>query len=198
MTEAGFLLLVVAALDAAGVPYMIVGSRGASMHGLARTTQDVDIVIDPNGAQLESLLDRFNDDFYVSRPAARNALAQRRQFNVIHLTSGWKADFIVRKDRPFNQTEFARRTQRALFGAPLQVASPEDLILSKLEWDQITPSERQRNDALQIATVNWRRLDLEYLRHWAAALNVDDSLSELLRRAETQVQGDGATPQETK
>lgn len=57
MTEAEFLLLVVAALDAAGVPYMIVGSRGASLHGLSRTTQGVDIVIDPNAAQLESLYD---------------------------------------------------------------------------------------------------------------------------------------------
>lgn len=99
----------------------------------------------------------------------------------------------MRKERPFNHAEFARRTRRALFDAPVLVASPEDLILSKLEWDQITPSERQRTDALQIATVNWRRLDLEYLRHWAAELNVGDSLSELLRRAETQAQGEDTT-----
>lgn len=34
-------------LEAAGIPYMVVGSMAGSFHGYPRTTADIDIVIDP-------------------------------------------------------------------------------------------------------------------------------------------------------
>jgi hypothetical protein len=66
----------------------------------------------------------------------------------------------------------------------MPIATPEDLILTKLEWNKITPSERQLRDALNIAVVQWPRLDRAYLRTWAPALSVEHSLEELLREAE--------------
>ena len=52
MTELqGLLKRLVDALDAAGIPFMIAGSFASTAHGFPRTTQDLDVVIDPPDAQ---------------------------------------------------------------------------------------------------------------------------------------------------
>ena len=54
------------------------------------------------------------------------ALDERTQFNAIDSATGWKVDFIVRKDRPFSREELTRRTHASLLGTPAWIASPED------------------------------------------------------------------------
>ena len=56
----------------------------------------------------------------------------------------------------------------------LEMATPEDVILSKLEWSKLGASERQWADALQVARTQGKRLDLAYLEKWARELGVDD------------------------
>jgi hypothetical protein len=38
-------------LDSSGVPFMIAGSFASTAHGMPRTTQDLDVVIDPPSPQ---------------------------------------------------------------------------------------------------------------------------------------------------
>jgi hypothetical protein len=186
MTQEGLLLQMAQFLESAGIPFMVVGSHSSSAHSHPRTTNDVDLVIDPTAEQLDRFLSLLGDRYYVSRESAREALGRRSMFNIIDLDTGWKADLIVRKDRPFSVEEFSRRQLRSLYGQSLPVASPEDVILTKLEWDRITPSERQLRDALNVAAVQWSVLDLAYLRKWAADLGVSEKLEQLLHSAEQQ------------
>ena len=125
-------------LDAADIPFMIAGSFASAAHGLPRTTQDLDVVIDPaDGDALELLVQSMTpEDYYVDADAARDALRRRGMFNVIDQASGWKVDFIVRKNRAFSRDEFARRTQLSLLDVPVWVASPEDTVVAKLEWSK--------------------------------------------------------------
>jgi hypothetical protein len=99
MTELeGLLRHLADALERAGVPFMIAGSFASTAHGLPRTTQDLDIVIDPDAQALEALLRELPTDvYYVDADAAREALRRRSMFNVVDLASGWKADTIVSK-----------------------------------------------------------------------------------------------------
>ena len=46
-------------LDAANIPFMVAGSFASAVHGLPRTTQDIDIVIDPTSL---AALDRRHTD----------------------------------------------------------------------------------------------------------------------------------------
>jgi hypothetical protein len=112
-------------------------------------------------------------------------------FNIIDFEEGWKADFIIRKDRPFSIEEFRRRGPVPFLGRPLPVASAEDVILSKLEWNKITPSQRQIRDALGVVLLQATKLDRDYLRRWAPALGVENELEELLRQAEEYRPGEG-------
>jgi hypothetical protein len=189
MTQEEFLADIARRLAGAGIPYMVAGSHASSYHGQPRATQDVDFVIDPTPEQLDAFLGQLGDPYYVSPEAARDALRRRSLFNVIHFAGGWKADLIVRKDRPFSAEEFRRRQTASLHGHAQPLASAEDVILTKLEWNRISPSERQERDALNVAVAQWPRLDQAYLRRWATDLGVAEALEDLLRQAEGLVRG---------
>ncbi len=187
-TQKEFLERLVSLLEKAGIPYMVAGSMSSSLHGRPRATQDTDIVIDPTEDQFASFLALLEQGYYVSRDAALDAFHRRTMFNVIDLAGGWKADLILRKDRPFSRKEFERRRQIETIGRKLWVVSPEDTILSKLEWMKGRESDVQYSDVLGVAIARWETLDLEYLRKWARELGVENMLTRLLKDARKQTE----------
>lgn len=164
-------------LNAARIPFMVVGSFASTAHGLPRATQDLDVIIDPPSAsELEALLASMPaEDYYVDADAARDALQRRSMFNVIDLASGWKVDLILRKDRPFSREEFARRIKMTMLGVSAFVASPEDTIVAKLEWSKHAGgSERQRRDVAGVIASAGDALDRAYIERWVHDLDLDD------------------------
>ncbi len=78
----------------------------------------------------------------------------------------------------------ARRKRVAdILGESVYIVSPEDSILSKLEWAQKGESERQFNDAVGVAEVQWEHLDIDYLKKWAQELGLEELLEKLLTEA---------------
>jgi hypothetical protein len=65
----------------------------------------------------------------------------------------------------------------------IYLATPEDTILAKLEWYRLGDevSDRQWRDILGVLAVQGDRLDLAYMRQWAATLGVSDLLEQALR-----------------
>lgn len=173
----GLLARVAQLLEAAAIPFMVAGSFASSAHGLPRTTQDLDLVIDPpSGAELEALLASMpTDEYYVDADAARDALRRRSMFNLIDLASGWKVVLIVRKNRPFSREEFVRRMEMTILGVSAFVASAEDTIVAKLEWSKESGgSERQRRDVAGILASAADALDRAYIERWVRDLDLDD------------------------
>lgn len=168
------LATVIDSLNRLEIPYMITGSVAASAHGRPRSTHDADVVIDPTRPQLDRLVADLEDrGFYVSADAARSALSQRGQFNVIEIAHACKIDLIIRKARPFSVEEFGRRVPMDLpVGRAISVVTAEDSILSKLEWSKMSGgSTRQLDDAAAIVAVAVN-LDRAYIEHWAQQLGV--------------------------
>jgi hypothetical protein len=164
---------IVGLLDGAGIPYMLSGSMAGTFHGTPRSTMDFDLVIDPSTASLRKFLDSLDpEEHYADRAAAGKALRSRGQFNVIDSRSGWKADLILRKDRPFSREEFRRRFRAEVLGLPVWLSTAEDTILAKLEWARKGASERQARDVAGIVAVRGAELDLGYLDLWAPRLGV--------------------------
>jgi hypothetical protein len=163
-----------AALESAKVPYMVTGSFASSAHGVPRATNDIDIVIAPTHEQLLALLEQFPESgYYSSREHALDALRHRSHFNVIDYGGMWKVDFIVRKDRAFSELELNRRTMVEIAGVTLYAATPEDVLLSKLEWAKGAESERQIDDAAGIIRVQGNNLDVGYIQQWVADLGLE-------------------------
>lgn len=153
---------------------MLTGSVATSYHGRPRTTHDTDIVIDPTPPQLDSLVhDLEAAGFYVDPAGARRALDQRRMFNAIDTQSACKIDLIVCKSRPFSREEFHRRRPVDLpFARMVDMVTPEDAILSKLEWAaRGGETERHLRDAAGVLETN-PDLDRAYIERWASELGV--------------------------
>ena len=74
-----------------------------------------------------------------------------------------------------------RRREELVKGQLTYIGSPEDVLLHKLVWHKITPSDRQLADAAGIASVQQGKLDLPYMRHWAAQQSTSDLLEEVLQ-----------------
>jgi hypothetical protein len=174
MTTEDIFRRIVDAMGRAGIPYMLTGSFASSYHGTPRATQDVDFVIAPTESQLRHLIRLLPDtEYYISQEAALEALAREGQFNVIDFATGWKIDLIIRKSRAFSRTEFERRLAVDLFGVQLFIASPEDVLLAKLEWAKAGESVRQLEDCANILRACWDELDRSYLEHWVAQLGLE-------------------------
>lgn len=175
---------ITAALERAGIGYMLSGSFASAYYGAPRSTQDIDLVIDANPAQLRAFLNALpGDEYYADVNAALEAHQQQSLFNVIDLATGWKIDLIIRKSRAFSQEEFRRRQKVSLHDISLFLASAEDVVISKLEWAKLAQSQRQIQDVAAILRVRWGALDHAYLEKWIAELELKGPWDEAQRAA---------------
>ena len=193
MNPAQILKLAISKLDRLGIPYMIVGSFASSAYGLVRSTQDADLIIDLRPEQAIPLVESFTEEFYVDAGQVEQAIRGRRSFNVIHLETFFKIDLFVLPDAAFARQEFARRLRcpvSTLEGGEVSIATPEDVLLSKLRWyrDGGEVSELQWRDVIAILKAQGRRLDFPYLQAWAAEVGISDLLHQA--RQEAGVAGD--------
>jgi hypothetical protein len=188
MNPAQVLALAISKLDGLGIPYMIVGSFASSAYGMVRSTQDADLIIDLQAEQAAALIEAFSGEFYVDAGQVEVAIRRRLSFNVIHLQTFFKVDLFVLPDAAFARQEFARRRRcpvSALEGGEVWIATPEDILLSKLRWyrDVGEVSELQWRDVLAILKAQRRRLNLPYLQASAAEVGVSDLLHQAMREA---------------
>jgi hypothetical protein len=178
---------VVAALDAAAIPYMISGSLASSLQGEPRASHDIDLVVEISPADVPRLAARLAGEppLYLDQIGARDAVAHGTLFNLIDEHTGDKVDFWPLTSEPFDRSRFARRRWVDALGLRLPFSAPEDTILMKLRWaHDAGGSERQLTDALRVYELQAAVLDHAYLDEWAAVLGVTDALARLRDQAE--------------
>jgi hypothetical protein len=180
VTERELLVDCLARLNRADVAYMLTGSMASNYWGIPRSTHDLDFVVRFPDAAVAKLVAAFAGDFFIQESSVRAAFGPPFQFNALDSRSGLKIDFWMLRDEPFEQEMFARRLRVELFGVPAFVATAEDVILHKLFWNTISPSDRQVQDAAGVVAVQGDSLDRNYLRSWARQFKVDETLDELL------------------
>ena len=169
-----------------GVRYYVGGSLASSVRGLPRTSIDVDLAAELRPEHVAPLVSSLSSEFYVSEPRVREAVAARRSFNVVHLSTMMKVDVFVSRQRPFERELFERLTPEFLDAAgtsmPHPVPRAEDVVLLKLEWFRAggEVSDRQWGDVIGVIKVAAQGLDRGYLSRWAAELGVSDLLERAL------------------
>jgi hypothetical protein len=172
-------------LDRLGVAYMVTGSQATIAYGEPRFTNDIDIVADLSPATLGQFCDGFSeDDFYLSRAAAKDAVDQHGMFNVIHPRSGLKIDVIIPAAVPYDRQRLAR-AQRVKVAEDYEAlfTTAEDIILKKLDWHRQGGGDRHLRDIAGILKVRRARLDFDYLDQHARLLGLEDSWRDIQTRA---------------
>jgi predicted nucleotidyltransferase len=182
---------VTTSLEQQGITYALVGSFASSLHGMYRSTADIDILADIKTEHVRPLLEALQESFYLDEHAMRDAVGKSRSFNAIHFDSVFKVDIFVAGSDEFAIEQLNRRVIRKLSpdqDETVYVATAEDTILAKLQWYRAghETSVTQWNDILGVLATSGNSLDVEYLNNWAGRLD----LTKLLQRAFTEVKED--------
>ena len=187
MSQQKLLKKVIQTLEQAGIQYMITGSVVSSLQGEPRSTHDIDMVIAIEKSKVHELVKAFpSPDFYLDEHSILDAINTQSMFNLIDLRTGDKVDFWILSNEAFDRSRFSRRYSEEFMGIEMKVSSPEDTILAKLRWAKLSGgSEKHFTDALRVYEVQYGKLDVDYLEHWAEKLDVKSLWKRIMDESET-------------
>jgi hypothetical protein len=163
-----------ACLDRRGIPWFIGGSVASSWFGNPRSTLDVDLVVALPLAAVDAVAAELDTDYYADAAMMATAVRTGRPCNLIHQDTQIKVDLYPPRSMPMNRTAFDRRRSVEVDGCRLTLASPEDVILSKLLWWRLGggTSERQLRDVAGVVEIQGEALDMAYIDGWLAELDL--------------------------
>lgn len=184
MEQSELMRLIVQALESLKIPFMITGSHASAYYGEPRFTRDIDIVAELKEGQVDEFVKFFPvDQFYCDKDMIKTEIKRHGQFNVIHATSGLKIDIILTKETPFSKTEFSRRKRQSLFSdKDANFASPEDVIIKKMDFYKEGGSEKHLRDITGILKISGDIIDIDYITQWADRLNLREIWDAVLER----------------
>ncbi len=174
-----FARLVIDALQAAHVEYLLGGSLALVAWGEPRSTLDVDLVISLPGNRIKELSWELEKRQMLVPPEILLDLLIQPEgdlpVNAIHLDSGHKAElFLLKSGDEFRKSALARR-RLVDVGQPLgevYVHAPEDLILNKVHYYALSHQPKHIRDIAGILVVARNEIDWTYFTKWAKHLNL--------------------------
>jgi hypothetical protein len=155
------------------IPYMIVGSVASMIYGEPRLTHDMDIVVQVFPEDAKHLLNIFNTDAFTCPPlqTIQEKIQRKGQFNIIHFESMYKIDLILSRNSLHDIEEFKRRKKMPFWeDTEAFIATPEDIIIKKLEFYRKGKSEKHLRDIASILLHT--TVDQEYLDKWIKTLSL--------------------------
>ena len=174
----------VGCFESVGIRYIVTGSMASMAYGEPRFTNDIDVVADIKEEHIAGLKHCFPEgEFYLSEEAVREAISEWQQFNIIHPASGLKIDVIVRKKNAFDDSRF-HRYKRFNFteDTAANFASPEYVIIKKMEFYKEGGSEKHIRDITGILKVSGGAIDYSYIGKWAEKLDIKEVWEAVLKR----------------
>lgn len=156
-------------LEEQEIRYMVSGSIALNIYTIPRLTRDIDIVIELSENKIDEFTSLFPNAYY-DKNTIMQELKRKGMFNVIDHATGFKIDFIIRKETEYHQLAFQRRRKVKEFDTELWVVDLNDLIIAKIIWIQQYQSERQIFD-IENLLLNPEK-DMVYIKKWCSELNL--------------------------
>ena len=158
-------------LNGLQIPYMLTGSLAYNLYAIPRATRDIDMIIEIQQTDVMRFLQAIQGKYYFYEPTIIEEIKRHGLFNIIHLESSYKIDFIVRSDDIFEIAKFKERNAIEFEGNKLYVISLENLIISKLRWIQLLESELHKRDIETL--LKSPNVNIEYIKQWCKKLNLN-------------------------
>jgi predicted nucleotidyltransferase len=150
------------------IPFVVIGGIAASIQGRPRYTEDVDFMVFLKSENIQRLARAAQAAGFDIE--AEQAETQWHFSGFVRLWLGPPDDQtavdLMNCDTEFLREAFFRAQQTRFCGLSIAVATPEDMILFKVAaW-----REKDVPDAREILARHRERIDIVYLRKWAAWL----------------------------
>jgi hypothetical protein len=155
---------VIAALNRAELPYVVVGSFARNFHSFPRSTEDADIVLAAGVEDLKRFEAELEKDFSLESQTTFETNTGTLRHSLVHKDTEFKTELFLLSADSFDQERFGRRQPFDFNGHPSFVLTAEDLIVSKLRW--LRPKDIE--DIKDVIAVKAANLDWSYINNWAA------------------------------
>lgn len=181
-----FARLVVDALEACEITYLIGGAVAVWAWGEPRSTQDFDLVIHLPGQRIVQLSQELAARRMLVPPDILIDLLVQPEgdlpVNAIHLDGGYKAElFLLRPGDDFRLSALQRRHLVNL-GASLgqvYVHAPDDLVLNKVYYYSLSQQPKHIRDIASILVTSEDKFDWAYFDLWLRRLNLELTWAEV-------------------
>jgi len=141
-----------------------------NIYSIPRMTRDIDIVIELPIPRIDEFVSLFPNS-YVNKLILIEEVKRRGLFNIVDHETGFKLDFILRKETDYFRNAFDRRRRIKELDSELWVISLEDLIIAKIIWIQDYQSEQQMKDIGNLLLNPEKNID--YIKEWCDNLNLN-------------------------
>ncbi len=157
---------VIEALEACGIPYMLVGSYSSNAYGVPRATQDADFVIQLGETSIGELSRRLAPAIRIDPQMSFETVTMTRRYVADVVGTQFKIELFLLNDDPHNQERFRRRRQTNLIGRQVWIPTVEDVIVTKLHWALLGNRSKDRDDIRGVIAVQGDRIDWDYVHRW--------------------------------
>jgi hypothetical protein len=173
------LLRLTTALDAGGIPYMIVGSYSSNFYGIPRSTKDADLVVHLPSSGWAILPSLLPQGIHMEAQMGFEMVTSTRKELLRVADSLFEIELFHLSDDAHDQSRFSRRRQIEIFpGSTVWLPSPEDVIIQKLRWSDRAKRSKDFADAIAVMQVQGKRLDWPYIEEWCRQHGTLDILAE--------------------
>lgn len=156
-------------LDAAGLEYVLVGGLAVGIWGAPRATVDVDFLVSFAKTDFLLLAQQLRESnkfvFIHDQPMIFQKVSLLRA--TLKSNTDISIDFLFADD-DFKKEALKRRIVVQIAGVPVNISTPEDLILLK----QMSSRPQDLLDAQKILDSRGSELDMGYMRKWAEKLGI--------------------------
>lgn len=183
MLEPDLFQIFVGRLNSLGIRYMITGSVAGMVYGEPRLTHDIDFVVEIHADEAERIAKAFPADAFYCPPVeiirVEAARQMRGHFNIIHHTTGFKADIYLMGKDDLHCWAMSRRRAIRMKDETFWIAPPEYVILRKLEYYREGGSEKHLRDIQGILEVSGQELNLQEIEERASTLGLQQEWNKL-------------------
>ena len=175
----------VTALEQLGIDYMITGSYASNVHGVPRSTQDADFIIEAPPEEVSRLLATLQPPLRADPQMLFETITSSLRWVVRVDRSPFVIELFLLNTHPFDRSRFDRRVrEEVLPGSLAWLPTAEDVIVQKLRWSARGKRPKDFADACAVIEVQTGKLDWTYIEKWCIELDVMATLAEARAIAE--------------
>lgn len=171
------ILLAMQAIEAAGIAHVLVGSLSSNVHGFARSTKDMDLVVQADATEMDRLFAALSSHFDIDPQGSFETITGTFRHVLIAKDGRFKVEVFNLSQDPHDQERFRRRlmVNYPSLRARVAILTAEDVIITKLRWAR----PKDLEDVRDVIAVQGDRLDSDYIHHWTALHGTRAKLDEI-------------------